>query len=58
MDILAVYAASVATITLVWNIARDVFHARRSVRLMLMFGRSVHVSGQPVSAEGPFRTHG
>ena len=41
--LIAIYAAIVATASLVWNIIRDVVHARRTVRLFLDMGGVVQI---------------
>jgi hypothetical protein len=46
--IIAVYAAIVATTTLVWNILRDVFYARRSVRLFLELENALQIGAQVI----------
>ena len=41
--VLAIYAAVISTVALAWNISRDVFNARRSVRLLLSVGSAIYV---------------
>jgi hypothetical protein len=47
-SLLAIYAAVISTIALGWNISRDLFNARRSVRLLFSRDNAIFVGGKAV----------